>query len=1063
MEKYCSVMPYFLQVNNLIISGLLLFFIVGYPMVGQTQSLKLPPLDNQKMKEEELSNRKPGRAPSFAFKREVHITPDNYGKWSSLNRDEEIWQLEITSSNALSLNLGFTEFYLPNGAQLFLTSPSSKQRFGPLTIHDNELHNEFWSPVLPGETILLELLLPKSEKKNLALKITSVNHDFLGFHSILSGNCNVDIACEEGEPYRDIARSVAIYGIQGTNFCTGFLINNTANDCKPYFMTANHCGITSQSAPSVVVYWNYQNSFCRSGLPQNQGKGDGQLNEFNSGAILRASYALSDFTLLELDDPAPANSFFAGWDISNQPAQNTTVCIHHPSTSEKRISFNFDGTKIINYQLGDTPDPNGNHLMVENWEIGTTESGSSGAPLFNQQKRVIGQLHGGLASCSENRYDAFGWIYKSWNGGGTKQTSLKSWLNPLNQEVSFLNGKEETNCGYNFILTREEINACGSQPFPLELTLSSSFNGRVNISLSDLPEGFQAISSSSFGTPGGVITLLITPPTNQLSNQFTLKITASDGELSGSVGVIINHFNQPPSTPILEGIASGLNPLVKWLPNMHTTHFQLQVFNAENLLIDTLIEENSFRVPGLKPKETYVWRLRGINFCGSSPWTPNTLLETPTLLCAQKSKSNILAKIPDDSNTPLKDTIQIEETGILESISIIKLHIEHTYIGDLSANLIAPSGRKIQLFNQPGQYTAGFGCPGENLSIILSDSAQNAHDIFENTCEFAAYAISGSFQALEKLANLAGEQILGAWVLEITDHASGDIGQLIDWGITYCLATPKREITLNVFPDDFLLCDEDELDFLLSSNTSLDLLPPITIKNIENLPIEITNIQLGTSPKEGVMKMEGFHALPAGKFQFEIGFDQLYPFDFYPLQGHKPGVPETPILLQTNFPLFKWSSSNHAIKYLLEIARDSIFRDVIYKIQTIDTFHNTNQVDEEGTYYIKITAFNECYEVSSSVNSWIQSNPTSTKSNEPDEFKLFPNPAKDWLYITSRQHLEKGWILLFGIQGNLVKTIQVNDETNFLKINIADVNPGIYNIAFQSESSIFYRKIIIQR
>jgi len=404
MEKSSSAMPYFLQASNF----LFFFILLGMPIQGIGQSFKLTPLDNTFLLKQELSNRKPGRSPAFAVKREVEITPFTFGQWKSLNREEDGWKLEIRSPNALSVNLGFTEFYLPKNAKLYLSGVINTKRLGPFTVGDNEFHQEFWTPAIEGESILIELIVPKSQKKDVALKITSVNHDFSGFYSILSGACNIDVACEAGIPYQDISRSVAIYGIQGTNFCTGFLINNTAQDCRPFFMTANHCGITSESAPSVVVYWNYQNSYCRTGSEENQKKGDGQLLEFNSGAILRANYAPSDFTLLEVDDPAPVNSFFAGWDISNQPAKNTTICIHHPSTSEKRISLNYDGTEIINYQFGDQLDPNGQHLMVKNWELGTTESGSSGAPLFNENKRVVGQLHGGLASCSENLYDAIG-------------------------------------------------------------------------------------------------------------------------------------------------------------------------------------------------------------------------------------------------------------------------------------------------------------------------------------------------------------------------------------------------------------------------------------------------------------------------------------------------------------------------------------------------------------------------------------------------------------------------------------------------------------------------------
>jgi len=53
-------------------------------------------------------------------------------------------------------------------------------------------------------------------------------------------------------------------------------VNNVRQDLKPYFMTANHCGITSGNAASLVVYWNYQNSTCRPpGSPASGNPGNG--------------------------------------------------------------------------------------------------------------------------------------------------------------------------------------------------------------------------------------------------------------------------------------------------------------------------------------------------------------------------------------------------------------------------------------------------------------------------------------------------------------------------------------------------------------------------------------------------------------------------------------------------------------------------------------------------------------------------------------------------------------------------------------------------------------------
>src|SRR5690606_19914610 len=118
-----------------------------------------------------------------------------------------------------------------------------------------------------------------------------------------------------------------------------------------------------------------------------------------------AESAKSDFALVRLNQqPDPAwNVNYAGWDNSGVDA-TTAVALHHPSTDEKSISFDFDGTTVTNY-LGEDVDSSYTHVRVSDWDVGTTEPGSSGSPLFDQNHRVIGQLHGGYASCSSKTSD----------------------------------------------------------------------------------------------------------------------------------------------------------------------------------------------------------------------------------------------------------------------------------------------------------------------------------------------------------------------------------------------------------------------------------------------------------------------------------------------------------------------------------------------------------------------------------------------------------------------------------------------------------------------------------
>ncbi|MEY3199291.1 MAG: hypothetical protein RJA13_1249, partial [Bacteroidota bacterium] len=72
----------------------------------------------------------------------------------------------------------------------------------------------------------------------------------------------------------------------------------------------------------------------------------------------------------------------------------------------------------------------------------TTEGGSSGSPLFDQNHRIIGQLWGGGASCSNlSSPDYYGRVSSSWEPNGSDNTNqLKNWLDPSNSGSEFING-----------------------------------------------------------------------------------------------------------------------------------------------------------------------------------------------------------------------------------------------------------------------------------------------------------------------------------------------------------------------------------------------------------------------------------------------------------------------------------------------------------------------------------------------------------------------------------------------------------------------------------------------
>ena len=75
-------------------------------------------------------------------------------------------------------------------------------------------------------------------------------------------------------------------------------------------------------------------------------------------------------------------------------------------------------------------------------------------------------------------------------------------------------------------------------------------------------------------------------------------------------------------------------------------------------------------------------------------------------------------------------------------------------------------------------------------------------------------------------------------------------------------------------------------------------------------------------------------------------------------------------------------------------------------------------------------------------------------------FKIYPNPATDFLNIELPTNNEFNTFSIFDVTGNKIVSGQINNATH-LKINIQNYNSGIYFIKFQSDNTTIVKKFTI--
>ncbi len=407
-------------------------------LVDKIDTRLMPAVDVEALLAEDVIEEEQGLPFRFGAGFEVDYNLYNAGTWDELPDGSGLWRLKIVSEGAYSINLLYSQFYMPEGGKFFVYSEDKEMVLGAFTKQNNKEYNKFATAPVKGDVIILEYYEPVEMRGVGEITVSRVVHGYKDVFNFggtkwekdfgQSGACNNNVNCPEGEPWQDQKRAVGMILLDdGTRFCTGALVNNVLQDGTPYFLTANHCLYGDPA--SWLVMLNYESPTCENI--------EGPTDQTVQGLTLRATRTISDFALLEISEQPPDSYYvyYAGWSNENIASQQSTA-IHHPSCDIKKISFDYDSVTTAGFlsETGVT------HWRVGNWEDGTTEPGSSGSPLFDQNHRIVGQLSGGEASCDSILSDWYGKFSVSWNDGILPSSRLREWLDPYNTGVTAIDG-----------------------------------------------------------------------------------------------------------------------------------------------------------------------------------------------------------------------------------------------------------------------------------------------------------------------------------------------------------------------------------------------------------------------------------------------------------------------------------------------------------------------------------------------------------------------------------------------------------------------------------------------
>ena len=532
---------------------------------------------------EDITRDKNGLLYRIGVDRPANITLNNTGIWTTLPNGDRQWQMHIKSPGAEAISFLFEVFKIYGGATLNIQDITGKPLHNTLTSKDVESHFMQNAALCFGDEMILTLHEPAHTKTSeIFIDRIIYNYRSTGNPNAQKINeseaCEVNVNCSPvGNNWQDEKRGVArIYVVSGGGggWCTGSVVNNTALDCKPLFLTALHCGVSATAANmnQWKFYFRYEAPTCTN--PSVAGTLD---DYFITGCVRLADSndaggdTGSDFLLVQMGSianqattittmkSANFNCYWNGWDANNTATTGGTG-IHHPAGDIKKIST-FNGTTVSTTWGGSVSNTHWRLTWSANSNgHGVTEGGSSGSPLFNNSSgRIIGTLTGGGSFCTAlNSPDSYGKMSYHWTSNGTPNNErLKTYLDPGNTGLLVLNGSSDPCTAVNptapvaqFSATPTTVNTGGTVSFT-DLSTGSPTSWAWTISGSgwSYTGGTSASSQSPqviFNTVGQYTVTLVASNSMGSDNEVKtnyITVTQQSGPCAGSSAACDEYIN----------------------------------------------------------------------------------------------------------------------------------------------------------------------------------------------------------------------------------------------------------------------------------------------------------------------------------------------------------------------------------------------------------------------------------------------------------------------------------------------------------------------------------------
>jgi len=349
------------------------------------------------------------------------------------------WSMAVATADsaARGLRLHLKDVDLPLGLEMYVYGlGNGTEIHGPYTGRGPDGSGTFWTNTVYDTILFVEI--HSSEAMN-AEKIKELGF-IISEVAVLGGpnlhesqasptvgrdtSCLTNTRCSTEWAYEGTAElgmtALLVPTDSGTIACSGGLINDSdPSTTRPFILTSFRCIESPSAAAGTEFYWRYASPTCGSNPPP--------INTFprTLGATILAqgnAQSSSDFSFLEMKEPAPGGSTYLGWTTAD-PAAGASICrIAYPSG----LGSHYSRTTFTGDSWGGCSDVTQANFIRSSRAVGTVTSGAMGAPAVNSSGQVMGQLYG---LCSVGTIDPCGQGADTVDGKFSKAyEQISSWL-----------------------------------------------------------------------------------------------------------------------------------------------------------------------------------------------------------------------------------------------------------------------------------------------------------------------------------------------------------------------------------------------------------------------------------------------------------------------------------------------------------------------------------------------------------------------------------------------------------------------------------------------------------